>query len=298
MDKFSAMKSFVAVVQAGSFTAAAKTLAVPKSRVSQRVQDLETSLSARLLNRTTRVLSLTDDGKVYLQRCLQIINEVDEADRALHRRGEHAIGKLEVSCMSIVARTVLLPQLAEFRTRYPDVNLKLSVTDRLANLVEEGIDCAIRGGVLEDSSLICKHVRDVQFGLYASPSYLKQRKLIKHPQDLDQHTRIAVANQKSGAVEATLIQSGKKTFSWNAPPQLETDDDHAAMLACVGGYGVLVASDFAVRNEISSSGLVRILPNWSANSRPLYIIYPTRRFLSAKLRCFVDWVNDILLASG
>lgn len=290
MDKLSAMRSFVSVVQNGGFSGAARVLGVPKSRVSQRVSDLEAALSMRLLHRTTRAVSATEEGRFYYERCLVILEEIDAADQAMHRGGEEPAGRLTVSAMSGVARALLLPRIADFSARYPKVSLRLSVTDRLANITEEGIDCAIRGGALENSTMISRHLRDVGFALYAAPAYLASRTPIRQPEDLAAHDLIQVIRQRGGSGGWTL-HDGEREVAVVHAPRLETDDDDAALAAAVAGTGIALCPDFAAQRPVAEGKLVPVLPGWAAPSRPVYLVYPTRRYVSARLRCFIDWAS-------
>ena len=296
MDKLAAMRNFVSVVQNGGFSGAARVLGVPKSRVSQRISDLEAALSTRLLHRTTRAVSTTEEGRFYYERCLVILEEIDAADQAMHRGGEEPSGRLTVSAMSGVARALLLPRIADFSARYPKVSLRLSVTDRLANLTEEGIDCAIRGGALENSTMISRHLRDVGFALYAAPGYLSVRSPILKPEDLAGHDLIQVIRQRGGT-GGWLLRGGGGDAMVDHPPRLETDDDDAALAAAMAGAGIALCPDFAVQGPLAQGKLVTVLPGWAAPSRPVYLVYPTRRFVSARLRCFIDWASAAIRGS-
>lgn len=296
MDKLAAMRSFVSVVQNGGFSGAARALGVPKSRVSQRVSDLEAALATRLLQRTTRAVSTTEEGRFYYERCLVILEEIDAADQAMHRGGEEPSGRLTVSAMSGVARALLLPKIADFSARYPKVSLRLSVTDRLANLTEEGIDCAIRGGALENSTMISRHLRDVGFALYAAPGYLLGRPPIQAPEDLAAHELIQVIRQRGGA-GGWRLGNGEREAVVDQIARLETDDDDAALAAAVAGAGIALCPDFAVQGPVAQGKLVPVLPGWAAPSRPVYLVYPTRRYVSARLRCFIDWASAAIRAT-
>lgn len=291
MDKLAAMRSFVSVVQNGGFSGAARVLGLPKSRVSQRISDLEAALATRLLHRTTRAVSTTEEGRFYYERCLVILEEIDAADQAMHRGGEEPSGRLTVSAMSGVARALLLPRIADFSARYPKVSLRLSVTDRLANLTEEGIDCAIRGGALENSTMISRHLRDVGFALYAAPAYLSGRKPLLKPDDLAAHDLIQVVRQRGGTGGWLLRSGGGSEAMVEHPPRLETDDDAAALAAAVAGAGIALCPDFAVQVPVAEGRLIPVLPGWAAPTRPVYLVYPTRRYVSARLRCFIDWAS-------
>lgn len=294
MDKLTAMRTFVAVVTAGSFSGAAIGLGVPKTRVSQRVQELEAALSVRLLYRTTRALSLTEDGRSYYDKCVQILQDIDATEQALGGKAETPSGLLRVSCMSLVARSLLLPRLAEFQALYPDLSLGLSVSDRIANLNESGFDCAIRGGQLDSSTLISRHITDYSFGLYAAPDWCARRGAVAHPAELTRADLVMVTRQKDGAARPWKLAGPSGNHLCEGPARFETDDDHAALSAAVAGAGAVLCPDFAARPLVAAGQLCRILPDWHGAARPAYFIYPTRRYLSARLRAFMDWSGAIL----
>lgn len=292
MDKLTAMRTFVAVVDAGGFSKAALVLSVPKTRVSQRIQELETVLAARLLYRTTRVVSLTEEGRLYYDSCLRILADIDDVEQALGQAGDMPSGRLRVSAMSLFARHLLVPRLAEFQAAHPLLSITLSVSDRIANLNEAGLDCAIRGGALESSSLISRHVRDAGFGLYASTGW-HRRDRIRGPGDLEGADLIKTLGARDGMGRAWDLDGPAGKIVIDMPARLETDDDQAALDAALAGAGVLLCADFAATSHVRAGELYRVLPDWSAPARPIYAIYPTRRHLSAKLRCFLAWLDEI-----
>jgi len=292
MDKLTAMRTFVAVVDAGSFSNAALRLSIPKTRVSQRVQELEAALSTRLLYRTTRVVSLTEEGRTYFDKCARILADIDDIEQTLSMVGEKPTGRLRVSTMSLVSRYFLLPRIADFQSAFPQISLNLSVSDRLANLNEAGLDCAIRGGALESSSLISRHIRDVSFSLYAA-SHWNAGRSIAAPEDLSGADLIKTLRPSDTIGRDWQLTGPDRAVVIDAAARLETDDDRAALDAALGGAGVVLCADFAALPYVRARRLRRILPEWSAPSRPIYAIYPTRRHLSAKLRCFLDWLDKV-----
>ena len=293
MDKLTAMRTFVAVARAGSFSAAARRMALPKTRVSQRVQELEAALSVRLLHRTTRMVSLTEEGRFYLEKCLPILEEIDATEQAMVRSGEEPGGRLKVSCMSLVARALILPRLDEFLTACPLVTVVLSVSDRIANLQEAGLDLAIRGGAMESSSLISRPLGQAEFGLYAAPRLVKDTSP-RVPADLADLPLIKTQQPREGAARHWDLRAGAAAVVQDSPARLEVDDDAAALEAALAGAGVVLTAEFAARPHVKAGRLVPILPDWSAPSRPIYAIYPTRRHLSARLRAFLDWVEPLI----
>ncbi|MCC4106653.1 LysR substrate-binding domain-containing protein [Serratia ureilytica] len=293
MDKLSAMATFVAVAEAGSFTKAAAILALPKARVSQRVSDLERHLGVRLLNRTTRTLKLTEDGTAYLTQCQGILQEIDEVEGALKGGAREPRGRLRIEALVSVARWVIAPRLHEFQARYPGISVRLGGSDRISHLLEEGIDCAIRGGPLEDSSLIAQHVCDVRLGLYAAPAYLAATGMPQRPQDLAHHRRLSWF---SGQREpfAWRMESETGTFTLQDDAGLQFDDHDVAIACCAAGGGICPGTPFAVEAQVRAGGLVPVLPRWNFQPRAVHLIYPSHKHLSARVRCFVDWAIELM----
>lgn len=292
MDKLTAMRTFVAVVNAGGFSNAALQLSIPKTRVSQRIQELESALSTRLLYRTTRVVSLTGEGRAYFEKCTQILGDIDHIEQTLSHAGETPTGRLRISSMSLAARYLLLPRLAEFQAQYPLISVNLSVSDHMANLNEAGLDCAIRGGALESSSLISRHIRDVGFRLFAA-SHWQPGRQIGCPAELAGSDLIKMLGSRDSVGRDWNLAGPGGHFVVDASARLETDDDQAALDAALEGAGIVLCADFAALPHLRAGRLRRILPDWSAPSRPIYAIYPTRRHPSAKLRCFLDWLDRV-----
>ena len=295
MDKLSAMQTFARIVEAGSFTGAAEQLGVPKGRVSQRLQDLEAALGARLLERTTRALRLTDDGRAYYERCVRLLAEIEEAEQAL--RGNHAAprGQLRVEGVAVIARHVLAPALAEFHRRYPEVTVQLCSSDRIIHLLEDGVDCAIRGGSLADASHVARKACTVYFGLYASPDFLARNGTPSEPADLAARPRLGwLAPQGGGVLPLHLSHESGESLEIPGAPALVFDDGDAAIAAALAGAGIVVTAPFAVRALVAQGRLLPVLPQWEAGQRPVSVIYPSSRQLSARVRCFVDWAVELL----
>ncbi|EMV8751945.1 LysR family transcriptional regulator [Escherichia coli] len=293
MDKLSAMATFATVVEAGSFTRAADVLALPKARVSQRVSDLERHLDVRLLNRTTRTLSLTEDGQAYFAKCQVILQEIDELEGALKGGTVEPRGRLRVEALVSVARWVIAPRLHEFQARYPCISVRLGSSDRIRHLLEDGIDCAIRGGHLEDSSQIARHVCDVQVGLYAAPAYLDAEGTVIHPSELVNHRRISWFPGPRNPF-AWQLETVDDVYELAAQDGLQFDDPDVAIASCIAGSGICPGAPFAVESLVRAGTLVPVLPHWHFEARPIHLIYPGSRHLSTRVRCFVDWTLDLI----
>ncbi|WP_045882675.1 LysR family transcriptional regulator [Pseudomonas chlororaphis] len=293
MDKLTAMATFARVVETGSFTAAAEVLTLPKARVSQRVSDLERHLGVRLLNRTTRTLNLTEDGRAYFAKCQVILQDIDELEGALKGGTLEPRGKLRVEALVSVARWLIAPRLHEFQARYPEIAIRLGASDRISHLLEEGIDCAIRGGHLEDSNQIARHVCDVRLGLYAAPAYLDRAGTPDHPRDLARHRRISwFAGQRNPL--AWQLETVDEVFELPGEDGLQFDDPDVAIASCMAASGICPGAPFAVQGWVRAGALVPVLAQWSFPARPIHMLYPSSRHLSARVRCFVDWALELM----
>jgi LysR family transcriptional regulator for bpeEF and oprC len=321
MDKLQAMQTFVRVAQASSFTAAAETLGVPKASVSQRISALESHLGVRLLQRSTRRVSLTDDGRAYHEHCLRLLADLESVEESL--RGNPAApaarGLLRIDTLPSVARWVLAPALPDFVARFPHLELRIGSTDRVVDLLEEGVDCAIRGGTLPDSSLVARRLCTVHMGLYASPSYLSGHPALDHPNQLVQHHWVGTFAQGLSApvalsalgpsghpapvIDDAQPPSSPQHQGMNTQvalrfpaPRVSFNEGETAVAASVAGLGLVIAPPFSVEHEVRNGRLRPVLPAWSAGQSPLSVVYPSHRHLSPRLRCFVDWLSALIQA--
>lgn len=294
MDKLTAMRTFVTVARTGSFSAAAQVLSVPRTRVSQRIQELEAVLLVRLLHRTTRALSLTEEGRTYLPKCEHILEELDATEQAIVSDRTDVVGRLRLSCMSIVARSLIIPRLDGFLAAHPRVSVSLSLTDRIVNLQEAGLDCAIRGGQMEDSSLISRHLADCGFGIYVAPALIAEASPLHSPDQLRHLPLVKVLGQRDGLARNWSLSCNGQTMIEDSPARVEMGDDHGALECALGGAGLVLIPHFAAAPHLTSKALVRVLPDWSAPDRPIYVNYPSRRYVPTKLRVFLDWLASLM----
>jgi len=293
MNKLLAMEVFVQVVDAGGFTRAADHMQMPKASVSTIVQALEKSLSVKLLHRTTRSVSVTSDGAAYYERCLQILADVREAEESLSRNRASPSGRLRVDCSTAIAADVIIPALADFFARYPDIALELGCGDRPVDLVEEGVDCAIRGGILPDSNLVARRIGVLHFVTCASPAYLAAHGAPGHPHELANHRCINFFSSKTGKMFEWDFARGGETIVAATPSNIAVNDSVAYMRAGLAGLGILQAPGYAVDRLIAAGTMVAILEDWTTSPLPINVVYPQNRHLSAKVRVFVEWVADL-----
>ncbi|GIZ53033.1 LysR family transcriptional regulator [Noviherbaspirillum aridicola] len=294
MDKLQAMEVFVQVVDAGSFTRAADIMKLPKATVSTLVANLETTLSVRLLNRTTRRISLTADGAAYYERCLGILSDVREAEDALSKTRVSPSGRLRVDVPTGLGRHLLVPALPDFLRRYPDIHLELGCSDRPVDLLEEGVDCVLRGGELADSSLIARRVASVHFVTCAAPSYIALHGRPTHPDDLLNHECVNYFSSKSGKIMEWDFARGEERVRIRVPGRIAVNDSDAYMAAVLAGMGVAQMAASNICPFLQSGQLELVLEDWCVDPLPLHIMYPQNRHLSAKVRVFVEWVAELL----
>ncbi len=294
MDQLAAMRAFIRVVEAGTFTSAAESLRMPKPTVTKLIQSLETHISTKLLNRTTRRVTVTPDGAAYYERALRLITELEELDGSMALSRINPKGRLRVDVGTSLAILVIIPALASFYERYPEIQIDLGVTDRPVDLVGENVDCVIRGGNLSDQSLIARRIAEMNFITCAAPSYLQKHGEPQHPSDLRAgHTVVNFFHPRSGRPLPPDFVLDNQRVEIDAHYQIAVNDSLAYVTAGIEGLGIVQAPFFMLHKELESGRLVRILKDWRSEPVSVYVVYPPNRHLSNKLRVFVDWVADL-----
>jgi DNA-binding transcriptional LysR family regulator len=279
---------FARVAQTGSFTAAAATLGMPKSTVSRKVSELEKRLSARLLQRTTRKLSLTDVGRTYYEYCARIVGEIEDAERAVSTLQASPRGLLRITAPINVA--FLGPIVADYLKRYPEVQIDLLCTGRVVDLVEEHFDLSIRAGTLTDSTLIARSLGSSRWYLVATPSYLKRRGRPRSPDDLKKHDCLLFG---AGLDTAGIrLVNAERSVHVVVPARLTVTDMDIVYAVAVAGLGIALLPTFRCVEELRDRRLERVLRDWEAPSTPVHIVYPTIRHLSPKVKTFVDHLHE------
>jgi LysR family transcriptional regulator for bpeEF and oprC len=294
MDKLQAMEVFVQVVDAGSFTRAADNMKLPKATVSTLVSNLETALSVKLLNRTTRQLSVTADGAAYYERCLAILADVQDAEESLSRTRSSPSGRLRVDVPSGLGHDLLVPALPDFFKRYPDITLELGCSDRPVDLIEEGVDCVVRGGNLIDSSLlVARRVGTLHFVACAAPSYLATHGRPTHPDDLARHQCVNYFSSKTGKIYEWDFAKDNENIRFPVPGHLAVNDSGAYHAAALAGIGIVQMPLFTALPHVQTGRLELLLEDWRSEPVPVHVLYPQNRHLSAKVRAFVEWVAEL-----
>lgn len=282
------MLVFARVVQAGSFTGAAAKLGMPKSTVSRKVSDLEERLKARLLQRTTRKLGLTDVGRIYYDYCARIVGEVEDAERAVNSLQQTPRGVLRVTAPVNVA--FLGPIVSDFLKRYPEVRLELLCTGRAVDLVEERFDLAIRAGTLADSTLIARSLGRVDWFLVATPAYLKRRGRPRSPEDLKKH-HCLFFGASLDAVSVRLDKGDRSVQVAPSPRMIVTDMD-ILYAGTSAGLGISLLPAFRCVEDLRARRLERVLRDWNVPSTPVQVVYPSIRHVSPKVKSFVDHLYE------
>jgi len=292
MNRLESMSVFVAVAQAGSLSAAARSLGMPLATVSRKVAELEAHLKTRLLHRTTRQLSLTEAGASYLAACRRILEEIGEAERAA--TGEYAApkGELVVTAPVVFGRLHIVPVVAEFLAQYPEINISLMLTDRVVHLMEEHCDVAVRIGELPDSSLKAIQVGQVRRVVCASPAYLKARGAPVAPQGLAGHDCITF--EVLASVGAWVFGAGKSEQSVAVHSRLSVNTAEAAITAATLGVGVIRVLSYQVAQAVRDEALSVVLEPFESAPLPISLVHKGQAPLPLKLRAFLDFVTPRL----
>lgn len=291
MDQFAAMRAFTRIVEAGSFSRAAELLHTPKPTVTKLIQTLEAHLATKLLNRTTRRITVTPDGAAYYERATRLLTELDELDSSMAVSQSRPRGRLRVDVSSSLAHLLIIPALPDFFDRFPDIQIDLGVSDRLTDLVGENVDCVLRAGPLEDTTLVARRVAEMHFVTCASPAYLARHGTPLHPSDLNEgHLFVNYFKATSGRSLPFLFTKAGETFEPVGRYNLAVNEGVAYVTACVAGLGIIQVPAFMAAQQLASGAVLPILPDWNARTQQLYVVYAPNRHLSNKLRVFVDWI--------
>lgn len=281
---------FCRVVEVGSFTATAEALELSKGAVSKYVSRLEARLGARLLNRTTRRLTLTEAGEAFYQRASVALAELREAEQSAGEFADRPRGHLRVSAPAFYGAEILSRQVSAFRHRYPDITLDLILDNRFVDLVEERIDVAIRMSAPKDSSLVMRKLAEVPVMVCAAPAYLEARGLPRTPEDLQTHECLIYTISRR-PYEWTFVGERGQRYVVAVNGSFRCNDDHALRQAALDGCGVIAMPELFLTDALASGALVPLFPPESLTRVTLALVYPSRRELPAKVRTFVDFIS-------
>jgi LysR family transcriptional regulator, regulator for bpeEF and oprC len=282
---------FVKVAERRSFAQAARELAITQSGVSNAVSRLEERLGVRLLARTTRRVNVTEDGAAFLDHCKRILAELDEAEKVLSRARLTPAGRLRVDAPVAFGRLKVVPLLGTFRTQYPDVTLALSYTDRFVDLIEEGIDIAVRMGVLQDSSLIARRLMQTQFRVYGAPGYFAKHGRPRTLDDLKKHNCLAFTLRETRLIRDWRFRRGKAEVTMTPRGDMSFSDGAAVCAAACAGYGLAQMHDYYGEGPVADGVLEPVLQRFEPAADAVWLVYPPTRHLSPKVRVFVDFLT-------
>lgn len=292
MDRFLEMRVFSAVVDAGSFVKAAEALDMSKAAVSRIVAELETRLSIRLMHRTTRRQSLTAEGEVFHARSKELLAAVDEAEAEVTARSGRAVGMLKVSAPVTFGVLHLGPLWAGFMAQHPNVELEVNLSDRIVDVVEEGIDVAVRIARLRNSSLVSRQLSSTRLVLCASKRYLRKRGTPQHPHDLAKHEVLAYSLLMMGDTWEFTGPAGP--VSVRVHPRLRTNSGDTCRAVALRHEGIILQPTFMVQQDLRSGDLVELLPSFRSVELGIYAVYPTRKHLLPKVRLLIDYLAGAL----
>lgn len=288
MDNISGMLAFVRAAECQSFTAAGERLGISASAVGKSVARLESRLSVRLFNRSTRRISLTDEGQLFFERCRQIVSQIEEAEHELSRLSSLPRGKLRVSLPAIGYR-MLLPHLSEFMQRYPQIELELDFSDRMVDIIAEGMDVAMRSGELSDSEMMSRQLGPFRFVIVGSPAYFLHHPPPQTPDDLQQHLCLRYRFPKNGQFQSWDFNNG---YAGPIHTALSFNNLEGLLQASLRGIGLTYAPQFIVKEYLASGELISVLEDYLDDAGKFSVVWPSSRHLLPKIRVFIDFLTE------
>ena len=281
---------FLSVIRAGSFRKAAENIGIPKSNVSRKVSELETSLGAKLLNRTTRSISLTDAGRIFIKHAELAIAHFNEAERAVLELSRQPQGQLRVTATVSMGQHFLSSLITRFLEKFPEIKINLHLTDREVDLISERFDVAIRIGKLQDSALVAKLIGKSTYRLVASPAYLKKNGMPKSPDDLRSHSCLQYSHSGGATLNDWPFRVGKVNKEISVTGQFISDDFLALREAALGGVGIARLPSHVVKDHLNTKKLISILDFYAPPATPIHLIHMGGRHLPFSTRTFIDFV--------
>lgn len=290
------MQAYVRVVEAGTFTKAADSLGLPKATVTRLIQTLETHLRTKLLNRTTRRVTVTPDGAAYYERAMRLLSDLEELEGSMNQARMTPRGRIRIDVPGVVGREMIIPHLPDFYARYPDIQIEMGVSDRPVDLIGDNIDCVIRGGELTDQSLVARRIGEFRFVSCATPEYLRRHGTPAHPRELGEapHRMVGYFSARTGKIVGDTFRRGDEVVEVVGNHAIAVNDADAYLQAGLAHLGVVQVTCFMAGPLLKTGELVRVLEDWDTDPVPVYVVYPPNRHLSSKLRVFVDWVVELI----
>ncbi|AGR58901.1 TPA: LysR family transcriptional regulator [Salmonella bongori] len=286
------MGIFVQVVEQGSFTRAADTLQLHRPAVSKAIQQLEDELGVKLLHRTTRKLNMTAEGDEFYQRARQVLADVNDM-MASFSPTQPPRGRLRLDAPLALAHTIIIPAIAEFQAQYPDIDIVLSASDKITDLITEGVDCVIRLGELEDSSFVSRRLGQVRMATCASPDYIRQYGQPNTPDDLAHHKAVNFFSEHSREVMNWKFVENGEVVSRRPVSNVLVNNSDVLLSSGLAGLGILHALRAALEPYIRSGDLVELLPGFPTVPKPVSVLWPNKRYLSPNVRVFIDWISEL-----
>ena len=293
MDRVQAMQVFLRVVESRSFVRAAETLGLPASSVTGIIKRLEKHLQTRLLHRSTRNLSLTPEGERYFYRCREILDLIDDTESSLHSSAERPQGRLRVDMPGGIAHAVILPQLGQFQRRYPDIYLMIGVNDRQVDLIQEGVDCVIRTGSINDSTMVARRLGQLRWITCAAPFYLEEKGIPEVLEDLQRHRAVHYfsSSTRRGS-ELHFVEEGV-SIAVSVPGTVAVNETGLYIKLCLDGLGLMQLAEILVTDHLQAGELIEVRADRRPAPVPVSLLYPHHRFLSPAMRAFADWTTEL-----
>lgn len=289
MDRFQEMQVFVRIADRRSFSLAADDLQIPRATVTNLIKRLEARIGARLLERTTRQVRLTHEGEDYYRRCVRLLADLEETESAF--RNAPPKGLLRVNLQGTLARYFVVPNLGSFLEKHPDIILHVGDDDRLVDLVREGVDCVLRAGTLQDSSLIGKQVASLEQVTVASPRYLRKHGVPHSVDDLEHHYAVDYVSSATGRPVPLDFRVGKEVVERRLKASILVNGADLYTEAAVAGLGIVQVPRYRIERELADGLLQALLPDHPPPPMPVSVVYPQNRQLSARVRVFTDWLS-------
>lgn len=293
MDQLQAIRAFARVVEAGNFTRAADSLDMPNATLSKLVQELEAHLGVRLLQRTTRRVMVTPEGQDYYAKASRVLRDLEDIDSSFNIARSKPRGHLRIDVGGSTARDVLIPMLPDFLARYPDIRIDLGVSDRSVDLIGDNVDCVIRGGALDASSLVARGIGQATMVTCASPEYLRHNGIPAYPEELRNGHRLVsyLSPQNGRAVPFRFERDGERS-ELKIEYRIGVNESNAHLAACVAGLGIIQTFSYAAGAARRDGTLVEILEEWRPPPYPFHVVYPQNRYVTHRLRVFIDWLVE------
>jgi len=297
VDQLMAIRAFARVVEAGNFTRAADSLDMPNATLSKLVQDLEAHLGIRLLQRTTRRVTVTPEGLAYYEKTQRILRDLEDIDASFNAARGKPHGTLRIDVGGSTASDVLIPALPDFIARYPDIRLDLGVADRAVDLISDNVDCVIRGGPLNDSSLIARHIGYATLITCATPGYLKHYGVPAYPDELKNgHRLISYLSPQTGRAFPFRFEREGEKSEIKAEYRVGVNESNAHLAAALAGLGIVQTFTYATEPYLRRGELVEILVPWRPARYPFHVVYPQNRYVTQRLRVFISWLQEMFPA--